>query len=285
MIPVECIRDAIEQATGTRPSGEPVPVGGGCISDTHKLGDFFVKSGAASQLDMFEAEQRGLEEIASTGTVRVPAPVCCAAHDQHAFLVMEHLPLTHAASASQEHLGRALAGMHRVTQDSFGWDIDNFIGATAQPNPRGDDWITFLRDHRLGHMLTLAQASGHRFRNAERLLDHLEMFFAGYDPVPSLLHGDLWGGNASALPDGTPVIFDPAVYFGDREADLAMTTLFGGFSTAFYDAYNDAWPLDPGHHRRRSLYNLYHILNHAVLFGGSYAHQARSMIDGLVERI
>jgi len=233
---------------------------------------------------MFDTERLGLEAIAATHTVRVPAPVCCAATSSHAFLVLEHLPLTGGGSSTQQELGRVLAALHRVTRDTFGWDADNFIGATPQPNAPTDDWITFLREHRLGHMLELAGHCGHRFRNTVRLLDHLDIFFNGYDPSPSLLHGDLWGGNAAALPDGTPVVFDPAVYFGDREADLAMTTLFGGFSGGFYDAYQETWPLDPGHHQRRTLYNLYHILNHAVLFGGSYAHQAQSMIDDLVDR-
>lgn len=285
MMPVEVIRDMIEDATGARPDSQPVPVGGGCINDTHRLGDFFVKSGDASRLPMFESERRGLEAIAATNTIRVPAPICCASNGRHAFLALEFLPLNRGDTPSQEELGRSLAAMHRTTQDRFGWHSDNFIGTTPQPNPPSDAWITFLRDQRLGHMLTLATSAGHRFRNADRLLDHLDAFFSGSDPAPSLLHGDLWGGNAAALPDGTPVIFDPAVYFGDREADLAMTALFGGFSGAFYHAYNEAWPPAPGHHRRQALYNLYHILNHAVLFGGSYAHQAQSMIDGLADAI
>jgi len=128
----------------------------------------------------------------------------------------------------------------------------------------------------------LARRNGFTFRGTEALLDHLPSFFRDYRPVPSLLHGDLWGGNAGYTSKGDPVIFDPASYYGDRETDLAMTTLFGGFGSAFYEAYDATWPRVSGWQRRIELYNLYHILNHANLFGSGYAHRAQGMIDGLV---
>ena len=282
MIPLDAIRQAIKAATGSLPDGQLIPVGGGCINETYRFGGYFLKVGDASRLAMFESERVGLQAIADTGTIRIPAPVFCHALANHAVLVLEHLPLTGGTSASEETLGRKLAAMHRCTSEQFGWTMDNFIGSTPQPNPPTGSWVEFLRDHRLGHLFDLAAQAGYHFENSRILLDHLDRFFDDGEPEPSLLHGDLWGGNAAALPDGTPVIFDPAVYFGDREADLAMTTLFGGFSDHFYRAYNEAWPLPRGYRRRKQLYNLYHILNHAILFGSSYAHQSQTMIDDLV---
>ena len=235
---------------------------------------------------MFETEANALQLLHQTSTVRVPEPLFAGTTSRHAFLVLERLSLGGQNNTSQERLGQQLAALHRVRSDnqSFGFEVDNFIGATPQPNSWSEDWIEFLRNERFGHMLNLCGDCGYAFRGADQLLENIEQFF-DEQPSPSLLHGDLWGGNASALPDGTPVIFDPASYFGDREADLAMTRLFGGFSPAFYAAYQESWPLSPGHEQRITLYNLYHILNHAVLFGGSYARQAQEMIATLCQAL
>ena len=175
--------------------------------------------------------------------------------------------------------------MHRVTATRVGWHRDNTIGATPQINTPGADWIAFWRQHRLGFQLRLAGENGHRGRlltQGERLLEQLPVFFSGYEPRPSLLHGDLWSGNAAFMRDGTPVIFDPAVYYGDREADIAMTELFGGFSAEFYRAYDETDPRDPGYATRKLLYNLYHVLNHLNLFGGGYRAQAERVIGELL---
>ena len=160
--------------------------------------------------------------------------------------------------------------------------MDNCIGATPQPNPRSDDWVSFYRDHRLAHQFELAADKGRKFEGSQNLLDSLESFFSNYSPHPSLLHGDLWGGNASCNKDGSPYIFDPASYYGDREADLAFTYMFGGFSSAFYDAYENEYPLDSGFALRKILYNLYHEINHFNLFGGGYASSAQSSINKLM---
>lgn len=167
------------------------------------------------------------------------------------------------------------------TANQFGFAQDNFIGTTRQPNARKADWIDFWREQRLGFQLQLAAKDGHGGQLqslGEKLLDALPAFFAGYTPLPSLLHGDLWSGNHAFLPDGTPAVFDPAVYYGDRECDLAMTELFGGYPADFYAAYRAAWPLDAGYARRRDLYNL----NHANLFGGGYVRQAEQMMRVLL---
>jgi protein-ribulosamine 3-kinase len=237
---------------------------------------------------MFEAERDGLTELAGVGSVRVPVPVCTGQAGGSAFLVMEYIRFGRPAADSAARLGRGLAEMHRHAGESFGWWRDNTIGSTPQPNGLDDDWVRFWRDRRLGHQLHLAAANGFGGtlqRLGERLLAELPAFFTAYRPTPSLLHGDLWGGNYAVDGSGAPVIFDPAVYYGDRETDLAMTKLFGGFSEDFYAAYREAWPLDAGYRQREALYKLYHVLNHANLFGGGYARQAEGMMDQLLSEL
>ncbi len=260
--------------------------GGGCINRALVLtgnGEtYFVKLNSAHLQDMFEAEAAGLNEILATHSLRAPRPVCTGRAGSEAFLVLEHLEL--GGHGSEAALGRGLAAMHRTSHEQFGWERDNTIGSTPQINNRETDWVTFYREQRLRYQLERAVDNGERRlqREGETLLAALPSFFTDYRPQPSLLHGDLWGGNRGALPDGTPVIFDPAVYYGDREADLAMTELFGGFGAGFYAAYHEAWPLDPGYKVRRDLYNLYHVLNHFNLFGGGYAGQALRMMQSLL---
>ena len=182
-------------------------------------------------------------------------------------------------------LGAEVAALYRVSEPRFGFAADNFIGATPQPNGWCDDWPEFFAARRLRHQLALAAANGHGGRltaRGARLVEVVGAFYDSYRPRPSLLHGDLWSGNRGALADGTPVLFDPAPYYGDREADLAMTRLFGGFGAPFYAAYDAAWPPDPGARARVGLHNLYHVLNHLNLFGAGYAGEARAMIDGLL---
>ncbi|MEK7759057.1 MAG: fructosamine kinase family protein [Pseudomonadota bacterium] len=266
-------------------------VGGGCINTTEVLEGggrrYFVKRNDAAHLGMFEAESAGLTEITNSKSVRVPQPICLGTHDSQAFLVLEYLDIGYSAGTG-ELLGRQLAAMHRTTHARFGWRRNNTIGSTPQINTEEHDWVKFYREHRLHFQLELAGEKGHGgnlLRSGEQLLEKLPAFFAGYQPLPSLLHGDLWGGNHATLRDGTPVIFDPAVYYGDREADLAMTELFGGFGSGFHAAYREAWPLDPGYRVRRDLYNLYHVLNHLNLFGGSYRRQAEQLIDRLLSEL
>lgn len=263
-------------------------VGGGSINQAYAVSDgdraYFVKRNAASELPMFEAEARGLAEIAKTQTIKVPEPICWGVADGTAYLVLEWLDFGYGNHAAWEAMGRNLAAMHRVTSDrGFGWDIDNTIGSTPQPNSWTADWLTFYREQRLEHQFRLAQQRGGHFPQANELLDALPQLLAGHEPQPSLLHGDLWSGNAAVTQLQEPVILDPATYYGDREADLAMTELFGSFPKEFYRAYNAAWPLSHGYALRKTLYNLYHILNHFNLFGGGYATQANRMIAQLVK--
>jgi len=243
-------------------------------------------AGAASRLDLFEAEAAGLAELAAAHAVRVPQVMCHGVAAGMAYLVLEDLPLRAHGDAAQ--LGRQLAQQHRVGAPRFGGTRDNWIGATPQPNAWRDDWVDFWREQRLGFQLRLAAENGHGGalqRDGETLMARLDEFFSDYRPVPSLLHGDLWGGNHGFLDAGVPVIFDPAVYFGDRECDLAMSELFGGFAPDFYAAYREAWPLDAGYAVRKTLYNLYHVLNHANLFGGGYAAQAQRILAQLLAQL
>jgi len=281
------ITKRISEASGRRFTARArCTVGGGCINNASVLQDgtrrYFVKLNVAGRMSMFEAEAEGLREIAATHSVRVPQPLCWGRTDGAAYLVVEYLELGGTDSRSLEQLGQQLACMHRATQDRFGWRLDNTIGSTPQINTPSSDWVDFWRRNRLGYQLELATHRDFDLgRKAERLMEELAGFFHSYRPVPSLLHGDLWGGNVGSI-GHQPVVFDPAVYYGDREADLAMTELFGGFSTRFYQAYHEAWPLDAGYKIRKTLYNLYHVLNHFNLFGGGYGSQAGRMIDSLL---
>jgi fructosamine-3-kinase len=263
---------------------------GGDISQSFRVGDgtrtFFVKTQAAVRLELFEAEAAGLAELAAANAVRVPRVICLGVAAGQAYLVLEHLALQSRGDAAS--LGRQLAQQHRVSAERFGGARDNWIGATPQPNAWTDDWIDFWRARRLGFQLKLAAQNGYGGplqRDGEVLMARLDEFFGARRPAPSLLHGDLWGGNHGFLADGEPVIFDPAVYFGDRECDLAMSELFGGFAPAFHAAYREAWPLDSGYATRRTLYNLYHVLNHANMFGSGYAAQAHRMIAQLLAEL
>lgn len=263
-------------------------VSGGCIHQAARLitpngESFFIKINDWAQLPAFEAEVDGLNALRKAEAIRVPQPLGWGIAAGKAFLVLEHIEMVSRGRDSE--LGQQLARLHQHTNQRFGWHVDNFIGQTPQKNTWSADWIVFLREQRLRFQIDRAISNGIRLRHADALLDQLEYFFNGYQPVPSLLHGDLWAGNAAFDTDGNPVIFDPAVYYGDREADLALTELFGGFGQAFYSGYKHIWPLDPGYTTRKTLYKLYHVLNHFNLFGGGYARQGQSMVDDLLRQI
>ena len=267
-------------------------VGGGCINQTHRIEgsgqQFFVKLNSADSLPMFEAEAAGLQEIHNSGTLRVPMPVCWGKNRFKAWLVLEYLEMGSISNGDAAALGSGLAAMHRLSSEKFGWKRDNTIGATPQINKFSSNWLQFWRKYRLGYQLELARVNGHTGKlqtQGEQLMARLESFFPGPEPVASLLHGDLWSGNYNFDCAGQPMLFDPAVYYGDRETDIAMTELFGGFSAVFYTAYREAYPLDPGYAIRKTLYNLYHILNHLNLFGGGYRHQAEQMMGKLLAEI
>ncbi|MEX0734002.1 MAG: fructosamine kinase family protein [Steroidobacteraceae bacterium] len=284
---------ALATALGRPVEAEPeAAVRGGCINDCFRwqtaAGPVFVKRCALDRSWLLETEQDGLERLRAAGAIRAPAALAAGGAGDEAFLVLEWLDLQPADDAADANLGAALARLHETHGPSFGLERDNAIGATAQPNGRGENWPGFWRERRLGFQLELAARNGYtgRLQNrGRRLLENVGAFFKEYRPLPSLLHGDLWNGNRATLVDGTPVVFDPAVYYGDPEADIAMTRLFGGFGPEFYAAYAAVRPPDAGAATRHDLYNLYHVLNHLNLFGGSYRGQAENMIDRLLAAV
>jgi len=233
---------------------------------------------------MFAAEADGLAELSKAGAVRVPRVIATGHSGALVFLALEWLSFEAPGAVTESQFGEQLAEMHHASKQRYGWHRDNTIGLTPQLNAWNDDWLGFFRECRLGYQLQLAAENGFgrdlRDRGA-RLLKRLPIYFDYEAPLPSLLHGDLWGGNWGCS-EGLPVIFDPAVYYGDRETDIAMTRLFGGFGQAFYEAYESSWPLQSGHQDRAKLYQLYHVLNHLNLFGSAYLGRAKDLIDELL---
>ncbi len=306
------IAEALRLAGDTTPLRDRASVGGGSISHAVRLrtdrGAYLLKIGGRGMPRFFESEARGLALLAASGAVRVPdvlayrdsepeargkrragieAPL--AAHlsplaSVDGFILLEWLAAPPRADRGRagEILGAALAALHRSTADAYGLDHDNYIGATPQPNGWSASWLEFFRERRLRFQAGLAQRGGllgrERERRIERLLERLDRWIDDATVRPSLLHGDLWGGNFIVGPGGAPALIDPAVSYGDREADLAFTTLFGGFPESFCRAYESAWPLPAGWHERRDLYNLYHLLNHLNLFGEGYGSQVDDVL-------
>lgn len=264
-------------------SASPRVVHGGDISDAWRIatdtGDVFLKTGSPDSADSFAAEAEGLAVIAATETIRVPEVLATGVTDREAFLALEWIPFEPADSRTATRLGEQLAELHDCTTTHFGWHRDNSIGRTPQCNSPDSDWVRFFREHRLGFQLRLAKKNGFGDALQARGAEILERLPDYLDAVePSLLHGDLWGGNWASA-NGQPVIFDPAVYYGDREADIAMTRLFGGFGAAFYSAYEAHWPRRDAYDERQCIYQLYHVLNHLNLFGPSYLGRALQLMD------
>ncbi len=272
-----------------RPQGK---VPGGSINECYhwpcRGGALFVKVAPRARLPDFEAEVAGLAELEAARAVRVPRVLAVGYTDAAAFLALEWISAGARTPDCERRLGEGLARLHAVSAPRFGWTRDNSVGRTPQANAWTDDWAEFFRERRLRPQLARAVAGGYAQMleaPGQRLLESLHLLLAGHRPSPSLLHGDLWGGNWLASEDIEPVVFDVAVYYGDRETDLAMTRLFGGFGNAFYKAYEGVTPPVAGEPMRRDLYNLYHVLNHANLFGAGYARQARESIDRLLAQV
>lgn len=278
------VEEALAQVAGIRARiAAREPVGGGDINRAVRLrladgSTWFLKENTGKPDDFFLAEAAGLAAIRRTRTIRVPEVLACGKAGDTLFLLMEDLSGGRRARGAWERLGQRLAAMHRAETAallplgmSYGFSLDGYIGHTRQKNPPRASWVAFFHEARLGFQMKRAW---HVFdaplrRQASWLLDHLDRYLS--EPAaPSLVHGDLWGGNVMTRPDGELALIDPAAYVGDRESDLAMTELFGGFPEAFYRAYEEAAPLAAGYEERRALYQLYHLLNHLNMFGGGY---------------
>ncbi len=224
--------------------------------------------------------------LQDAAVVRIPTIVCHGHAAKTFYLVLEWLSMR--CRGNETHLGTHLATLHRIVGPHFGWHCDNLLGTFRQTNATCATWCDFWRAHRLLPQLEMASTQpwgATIVKNGQHLLDQLGPFFDDHHPIPSLLHGDLWHGNVGWLDTDTPVLFDPAVHYGDRETDLAMTELFGGFGPSFYSAYQTHYPLQAGYPRRRPLYQLYHVLNHANFFGGGYIDHAHHLLMLLLKSI
>ena len=278
-----------------RAAGAPVrilrrtPLGGGSISDTTRIdttaGTFVVKAHRHAPANMFRSEADGLTALRSSGTTLViPGVVAVGTEESGAtsFIVLEHLASGPRRADFDDALGRGLAELHRSTASQFGFHSDNYCGATPQPNPWTSEWVPFYGESRLGHQLRLAVDAGLLSstdrQRIESLIAHLGQWIDEPASGPSLIHGDLWSGNLHVDADGRPALIDPAASYAHREAELGMMTLFGGFSARVFDAYDDAFPLEPGWRDRNNLYQLYHLMNHLNLFGGGYLSQVMSVV-------
>jgi fructosamine-3-kinase len=246
----------------------------------------FLKTLPLEQAGLLSAEADGLEALAGTGEVRVPKVIRRGMHDGFAWLALEYLELDQRSPRADERLGRQLAAMHRHTGDEFGWHRSNYIGRTPQTNTPVDEWTVFFAAHRLGAQFDRLRRNQpdtgwNDLKN--EVIDAWMRVSDAHEPAPSLIHGDLWRGNAAALSEDVPVIYDPSVHYADRECDLAMTHLFGGFDESFYRAYQAAWPLPEGFETRRLYYKLYHMLNHANLFGGPYIEASEQLCRRILQ--
>lgn len=286
MIP-DAVRRAVQARLG--PVRGASPVAGGCINHGMRVeladGPVFVKYNADAPPGLFAAEARGLDALraAADGLVVPRALAWAEAQDgAPAWLALEWLEPSPRAANFAERLGRGLAALHRAgSAEGWGWREDNFIGPLPQGNGPAASWAEFWRTRRLEPQLDLARRAAQLPGKAaewDRLMDRLPALLApAQADGPSLLHGDLWGGNVLAAPEG-PALIDPAVYRGHREADLAMTELFGGFGDRFHAAYGEAWPLQPGYPTRRAVYQLWYLLIHVNLFGGGYGAQTAAVL-------
>ena len=266
-------------------------ISGGCINTCFLLGrvgqQVFIKLNLREYQHMFIAESEGLASMAQSGAIEIPAPLCVGISGEYTYIAMQFIEFGHAREGSYRNFGHALAAMHRYQGSQYGSPIDNTIGLTAQINTPSNNWFDFWRRHRLEFQLKLAQdnrAPAALIDDGMQLAEKFHQLFA-HTPPASCLHGDLWQGNWSFNKQGKPVLFDPAHYFGDRETDLARTSLFGGAPESFYHAYNESYPLETGYPVREKLYNIYHVLNHYNLFGGGYASQAHNMIQYVLSEL
>lgn len=283
---IEPLHRALFQHGVTGPIVNAHALSGGCINNARRIrtsqGEFFVKWNASVSPDVFSAEAHGLKLLESANAVRVPKVLAVGSSSDNSFppfLLLEWLRPEpgHSNRFDPGLFGEQLAALHQVSEQNYGLERNNYIGPTPQINQWEPDWVTFFRDFRLQPQIELAASLGNlskqRSRGLETLLHRLDGWLSGVRRKPSLLHGDLWSGNVMPGPLSEPVLIDPAVYYGDREAEIAYTELFGGFGARFYQAYESILPLEPGYSDRRDIYNLYHLLNHFNLFGEGYGLQ------------
>lgn len=262
------------------------PVSGGDTHSAFVINDdshrYFVKINPLSNGHRLRFEIDGLQALSAAGTVHVPQLICYGLADEgdkhFEYMVLEHLRFHTPEAESWYTFGTQLATLHHTTSaKQCGWREDNFIGHTRQRNTLTSDWASFFAEHRIGNMLEHCARQELRFASIDVLVTQVHRLLQSHQPQISLVHGDLWRGNVGFCRFG-PTMFDPAIYYGDRETDIAMSELFGAFPTAFYEGYNDVWPLSAEYELRKNIYNLYHLMNHALMFGGHYIDSCKSQI-------
>jgi len=287
----DALRDHLSQQLNTAITSVQ-SVRGGDINQAAKIEtektSYFLKWNHHAPQGLFEAEAKGLNLLRAAESLRVPRVIVFddAQSQIPAHLLLEWIPTTRPTNRDlfAERLGKGLATLHQQTSPTHGLDHDNFIGTLPQPNSATTDWATFYATHRIGYQAQIAAARNRLSASRAAQIGMLQTKMASLVPAakPALLHGDLWGGNYLATDDNTPVIYDPAVYYGDREVELAFTCLFGGFPQTFYDAYHATYPLPPDFNQRISLYQLYPLMVHLNLFGGHYGAQVDSVLAGYI---
>jgi len=285
MISEEKIKTRFEEKLGNKIS-KIISLSGGCISDAYKIttkdgSNFFLKYNPSVSVDMFVKEANGLKELSKSKTIRIPEVL---GFDTD-YILLQYIATGSKKKNFFENFGQNFAGMHKFTSENFGFYEDNYIGSNPQKNVPDEeekkDWVSFYFNKRILFQLKLAEKLGNsteELRSGISKLGNKISTIISTEERPSLLHGDLWGGNYMVDESGHAVLIDPAVYYGNREADLGMTKLFGGFSSDFYSAYIEEFPLEDGYEYRENIYKLYHVLNHVNLFGGGYYSQAMSLI-------
>jgi protein-ribulosamine 3-kinase len=263
------------------------PLSGGCISNAYKIklknkGCYFLKYNPASDNDMFIKEAHGLQELKKANVIKIPKVICF----DRDYICLELISSTSKQKKFSEDFGEKFAKLHKFINKEYGFYEDNFIGSNPQINISSEEdknnWVKFYFNKRILYQVELADKLGNLTSEMKRAIAKLENkiedIVTDNNEKPSLLHGDLWGGNYIIDSGGFACLIDPAVYYGNREADLAMTKLFGGFDSTFYSAYNEVYPFKDGYDYRENIYKLYHVLNHLNLFGGGYYSQAMSLI-------
>ncbi|MGL4752657.1 MAG: fructosamine kinase family protein [Aeromonadaceae bacterium] len=248
------------------------------------IGPLFIKLQPRTCCEQFACEQRDLQRLAQYEQIMAPWPLLCGVANNVSFLLLPYHDLIDGTPEQWFQMGCDLACLHRCSeQEMYGWDEDNFIGRTLQPNRWQKQWANFFAEERIGWQLSLLKEKGRLAAhwNIDEIIEITHRILRQHEPSPSLLHGDLWRGNTGFTEEGS-MVFDPACYFGDRETDIAMTELFGGFPTAFYQGYESVWPLERTYHKRRDLYNLYHKLNHLNLFGDGFQLQVEQGLARLL---
>ena len=284
------LREALAALAGSEfIKAEFRPSGTGCINETWEARgggqSLFFKMGPLSAYSMYQQERLGLDELRRCEAIRVPAVIGVLQLDTAAVLVLEFVSLHSPRPDNDERVGNALAALHHIEGKHFGLSHDNYIGRTPQINTPDTDWWRFWCECRMTPQLRLAGLKGMRrqlLEKLETLIEHIPAAFGDHRPKPVLLHGDLWSGNLAVDSTGKPVLFDPAVYYGDRETDIAMSKMFGAMRPAAYSAYHAHHPELPGAEHRRQLYDLYHWLNHFNLFGVTYLGQVENTVDDLL---